>query len=444
MKTLIKNGIIVNEGLSFKGGLFVDGDRIAAITSDEARLSLLEGSADRVLDIEGLYLLPGVIDDQVHFRYPGATHKATIASESAAAALGGVTSYMDMPNNTPPATTSSALQEKTDVASRESYVNYSFYLGADNTNISEIESLDVHRVCGVKVFMGSSTGNMLVDDEAALSAIFKKSPVLVATHCEDEGIIRSNLACAISQYGDDIPVQMHPQIRSRQACIASSRKALALARQNGTRLHILHVSTAEEVEMIRDARRSGVDVSGEICVHYLCFCDEDYSRLGTLIKCNPAIKSREDRDALRRAVAEGVISVVATDHAPHLLSEKQNPYTKAPSGLPLVQNSLQAMLELVREGVFTLEDVVDRMSHSPALRFEISGRGYLREGYFADLTVVDLRRGCIVRPAYKCGWSPFKEFSSTVVHTFVNGTQVVSDGALLPFSGAGRQLTFER
>jgi dihydroorotase, multifunctional complex type len=444
LKTLIKNGIIVNEGLSFKGSLFVDGDKIAAITSDASESDILERRADRVLDIEGLHLLPGVIDDQVHFRFPGATHKATIASESAAAALGGVTSFMDMPNNNPPATSSASLQNKVEVAARESYVNYSFYLGADNTNISEIENVDVRRVCGVKVFMGSSTGNMLVDNDEALSAIFSRSPILVATHCEQENIIRANLAAAVEKYGDDIPVSMHPSIRSREACIASTKKAISLAAENGTKLHVLHVSTAEEVELIREARKTGLDVSGEICVHYLCFCDEDYQRLGTLIKCNPAIKSRSDREALRRAVAEGVISVVATDHAPHLLSEKQNVYTKAPSGLPLVQTSLQAMLELSKEGLFTVADVVDRMSHSPARRFEISRRGFLREGCFADLAVVDLNRQCTVQPAYKCGWSPFEGFSSTIVHTFVNGEQVVSDGVLLPFSGAGDQLTFDR
>ena len=444
MKTLIKNGIIVNEGLSFKGSLFVDGDKIAAITSDASESDMLERRADRVMDIEGLHLLPGIIDDQVHFRFPGATHKATIASESAAAALGGVTSFMDMPNNNPPATSSAALQSKVAVAARESYVNYSFYLGADNTNISEIENVDVKRVCGVKVFMGSSTGNMLVDDDAALSAIFGRSPILVATHCEQESVIRANLAAAIEKYGDDIPVSMHPSIRSREACIASTKKAISLAAKNDTKLHVLHVSTAEEVELIREARKAGLDVSGEICVHYLCFCDEDYQRLGTLIKCNPAIKSRSDMEALRMAVAEGIISVVATDHAPHLLSEKQNVYTKAPSGLPLVQTSLQAMLELSREGLFTVEDVVDRMAHSPARRFEISRRGYLREGCFADLTVVDLNRPCSVHPAYKCGWSPFKAFSSTIVHTFVNGVQVVSDGVLLPFSSAGAQLTLDR
>lgn len=443
MKTLLKNGIIVNEGVSFRGSLFIDDSFISAVITDESSLSTYETEADRVIDLDGLYLFPGVIDDQVHFREPGMTHKATIESESGAAALGGVTSYMDMPNNNPPACTLPLLEAKYDRAGEVSYVNYSFYFGANNDNIDDILRLDPKKVCGVKVFMGSSTGNMLVDNRASLERIFKESPLLIATHCEKESIIKENTAKAVALYGEEIPVEMHPQIRSVEACVESTKEALELALRYGSRLHILHISTAREVEMLSEAKRLSSNISGEICAHHLFFNDSDYAKYGTRIKCNPAIKSIEDMNALRAAVRSGVVSVVATDHAPHLLSEKQNDYLHAPSGIPLVQNSLQMMLELASEGVFTLEEVADRMSHAPARCFNIAKRGFIREGYYADIAVVDLNTHCEVVPASKCGWSPFESFGSSVVHTFSNGVQVVENGRLTGRKSA-KQLEFNR
>lgn len=430
MRTLIKNGTIINEGLSFRGSLFVDNGVIEDIISDSALIPQYESQADKVIDIEGLYIMPGAIDDQVHFREPGAVYKADIESESAAAVLGGVTSYMDMPNNTPPTCHGFLLDKKFAIAKEKSYANYSFYFGATNDNASEIASLNKNRVCGVKVFMGSSTGNMLVDDPLALEKIFKCSPILIATHCEEESIVKNNLSQAQIRYGDDIPIEQHPNIRSREACIISTRKALNLAIRHKSRLHVLHVSTADELDLIKVAKSVNPNVSAEICVHYLWFCDKDYQKYGTRIKCNPAIKSENDMFALRKAVRDGFVSVVATDHAPHLLPEKENIYIDAPSGLPLVQHSLLMMLELSKQGVFKLEKVVDAMSHGPAICFNVARRGFIRKGYFADLTVFNYDCPTAVLPAYKCGWSPFSLFSSSIVHTFVNGVQVVKDGKL--------------
>lgn len=460
MNVLIKNGTIVNEGRSFAGSLLLAGGRIARIYpgsgSGMPQEAAAPGSADpqipdgplQVLDAAGLHIFPGVIDDQVHFREPGGEEKGTIASESAAAVLGGVTSFMDMPNNNPPAVTGRMLEEKFAIADRCSAANYSFYLGATDGNIGEIEQVDPASVCGVKVFMGSSTGNLLVADPRALEEIFRRSPVLVATHCEEERIIRENLREYTSRYGNDIPFASHPDIRSREACIRSTERALGLAMRHGTRLHIVHVSTAEEIEMIRQARASNPRISAEACVHYLWFSREDYARFGSRIKCNPAIKEETDRQALRRAVKEGVIPVVATDHAPHPAGEKDRPYLQAPSGLPLVQHSLQLMLDLAARGVFTVEEVVARMCHGPAECFNIRQRGYIREGYFADLVLADLSRPdshTPLHPAYKCGWSPFAghTFGSSIRHTFVNGVQAVRDGQL---TGArpGVRLAFDR
>jgi len=443
LKILIKNGTIVNEGLSYVGSIFINNELIEDVTSDKEKVKEYACVCDEVIDATGLYVMPGVIDDQVHFREPGATQKGSISTESAAAVLGGVTSYLDMPNNNPPICSLVLLENKFHIAAKESYANYSFYFGANNDNIDQIIKIDKRRVCGVKVFMGSSTGNMLVDNPMTLALIFSQAHVPIATHCEDEKIIRSNLKAAIGKYGDDIPISEHPNIRSREACISSTRKAINLALHYKSRLHILHISTKEEIDMIRVAKTINPKITGEICVHYLWFCDKDYEYYGAKMKCNPAIKTEADMYALRSAVRDGIISVVATDHAPHLEFEKDNLYVYAPSGMPLIQNSLQMMLELCKNGVFNIEDVVDRMSHSPAKCFDIYNRGYIRPGYFADIAIVNYNKDNIVVPAYKCGWSLFSHFSTSVVHTFVNGTQVVKNGELTGLKPA-KELAFNR
>lgn len=442
MVTLIKNGTIVNEGLSFAGSLLIEGNRISKIiresdfdTPDKYREAVESIEAEKSVDATGMHVMPGVIDDQVHFREPGNTQKATIASESAAAVLGGVTSFMDMPNNNPPTTTNEALEGKFAIAAKESMANYSFYLGATNENLEEIKGVDTKKVCGIKVFMGSSTGNMLVNNPETLEKIFRESPTLIATHCEEEDIIKANMAAFTEKYGEDIPFGMHYKIRSREACIECTRRALDLAVRNRSRLHILHISTADEIEMIRAARKLNPMIEGEVCVHYMWFNCNDYASYGSKMKCNPAIKTPEDMEAIRKAVKEGIIKVVATDHAPHLAQEKQNNYTKAPSGLPLVQHSLQLMLELGRKGIFSVEDIVARMSHGPAECFGIKERGFIREGYFADLAIINLNlpdNYSTSHPAYKCAWSPFEgmTFGSSIVHTFTNGVQVVANGTL--------------
>lgn len=441
MNILIKNGTIVNEGLSFKGSLLIENERISQIIkesaapTEEIKQIYLNKKIDKVINASGMYILPGVIDDQVHFREPGNPAKATIESESRAAVLGGVTSFMDMPNNNPPAVTNAALEKKFGIAAETSYANYSFYLGATNENIGEIKAVNKQRVCGVKVFMGSSTGNMLVNSTEALRAIFRESPVLIATHCEQEEIIRANLEIFQNKYGEDIPFEAHPEIRSRQACIACSERAIQLAIANNSRLHILHISTAEELDMIRQAQKINPKITGEVCVHYMWFNRGDYPHYGSKIKCNPAIKEESDMLAIRKAVKEGLIKVVATDHAPHLKEEKASKYLKSPGGLPLVQHSLQLMLELVKKEVFTLEEVAARMSHGPAECFRIKERGFIREGYFADLVIIhrDLPDNkSALHPAYKCGWSPFAgyTFGSSIVHTLVNGSHVVENGSI--------------
>lgn len=455
MSLLIKNGTIVNEGLSLKGSLFIKGEHIGKVilekdfsTPDEYLNHIDSINAEKIINAEGLHILPGVIDDQVHFREPGNTHKATIASESKAAVLGGVTSYMDMPNNTPATTTNKGLEEKYMIAKQDSYANYSFYLGATNENIEEIKSADKTKVCGIKVFMGSSTGNMLVNDNEQLNAIFKESPTLVATHCEQEDIIKANLELYKNKFGEDIPFEMHPSIRSREACIECTKRALELAIANNTQLHILHISTADEIELIKEAQKINNKISGEVCVHYMWFNDSDYSQYGSKVKCNPAIKRESDMLAIRKAVKDGIIKVVATDHAPHLKEEKQNKYLQAPSGLPLVQHSLQLMLELAKQEIFTIEDVVSRMSHGPAECYQIDKRGYIREGYYADLAIVNLNlpdKISTTKPAYKCGWSPLEgfTFSSSIAHTVVNGAIVVENGEFKEIKNA-KPLSFNR
>ena len=447
---LIKNGLLINEGRSFNGDILVIGNRIAHITDREKNASEESNGdliADKVIDAKGMFVIPGIIDDQVHFREPGATHKGDIESESMAAVLGGVTSYMDMPNNNPPAITSEALQAKEGVAAAKSYANYSFYIGATNDNIEEILSADPTQICGVKVFMGSSTGNMLVDNETALNRIFAESSLLIATHCESEPIIKESLAKAIEKYGEDaIPFEEHPKIRNREACIASSKKAIELALKHNSRLHVLHISTKEEVELIRNCKSDRI--TGEVCVHYMIFDNTMYKTMQSQIKCNPAIKSIEDREAIIKAVKDGVIKVVATDHAPHTRQEKENGYLKSPSGLPLVRHSLQLMMEMRAKGIFTIEEIVDRMCHSPATNFGVKERGFLCEGYYADITILDPTKEYNMQehpPPYKCGWSPFENtiFTSSIIHTIINGIPVVLNEKLTGERG-GEKLLFNR
>jgi len=442
-QTLICNGTIVNEGKSYRGSILINGSKIERIYSLKDKLP----EADTIIDAEGKLVIPGVIDDQVHFREPGSTHKGSIVTESAAAVLGGITSYMDMPNNTPAAITIEAIEAKNSIAKSASYANFSFYLGATNDNIEEIKKANPQETCGVKVFMGSSTGNMLVDNEETLNNIFKESKLLIATHCESEPIIKQNLKEAKEKYGEmEIPFSEHCNIRSREACIESSKHAISLAQKYNSRLHILHISTEEETLLIEEASKISPKITAEACVHYMLLDSSMYNKMGSKMKCNPAIKEKRDREAIIKAVKNGVIKVVATDHAPHTLDEKQNNYLNAPSGLPLVQHSLQIMLEMAKEGVFSIEEVVDRMAHSPAINFKVSLRGFIREGYFADIVIVDPNKKdslTTTNPAYHCKWSPFegKVFNNSIVHTFVNGIQVVALGQLTG-KKAGTKLLF--
>ena len=428
MRTLITNVTMVNEGVYFNGCLLINDLYIEKIFQEPEALEnarLFSPEPDVTVDGTGLILIPGVIDDQVHFREPGQPAKGSIEQESRAALLGGVTSFMDMPNNNPPAITAALLKEKYSRAARTSYINYGFYLGATNGNAGEVTA-SPPTGCGLKIFMGSSTGNMLVDDPIALETFFRDYKGIIATHCEEETIIRHNLQQAKEQYGEHIPVEMHPIIRSREACIASTRKAIELATRFGTRLHILHISTKEEVALIQEAAIRNPQITGEVCVHHLWFSDGDYTKMGNLIKCNPAIKTMEDREALRQAVAKGIIGVIGSDHAPHTLEEKQAPYLNAPSGLPLVQHSLQMMLELYDKGLFTLPRIVEGLCHGPARVFGLSRRGFLKEGYFADLVLIDPAHGMTVTKeslAYTCGWSPLEghTFSNTIRSVYING-----------------------
>ena len=440
---LIKNAELVNEGRRFHADLRVKGGRIETIAGDlDAR------PGEQVIDAAGLWLLPGMIDDQVHFREPGLTHKADIASESRACAAGGITSFMEMPNTKPPALDRDTLEAKYARAAETSAVNYAFYLGASNDNLEAIRSLDPKAAPGIKVFMGASTGNMLVDDPDVLDGIFREAPTPIITHCEDTPMIDALHAKAREKYGDDIPAREHPLIRSREACIKSTRLAISLARKHGSRLHVLHISTADELALFEPGPLKGKKITAETCVHFLHFDDRDYERLGFLIKCNPAIKTAADREAITRALAEGRLDVLATDHAPHLLEEKAQPYDKAPSGLPLVQFALQAALQRVFEGELTLERVVEAVSHAPAQLFDVAERGYLREGYAADLVLVDPNKPHMVRRdevLSKCGWSPFEgeTFKSSIAATFVNG-QRVWDGRAVDASVRGQRLAFNR
>lgn len=440
---LIQHAHLVNEGKITEADVWIQDGRIHTIGPNLTRI------ADQTIDARGLYLLPGCIDDQVHFREPGLTHKADLHTESRAAAAGGITSFMEMPNTNPQTLTQELLQAKYDRAAAVSFVNYSFFMGASNDNLEEVLKTDPTTVCGIKVFMGSSTGNMLVDDEAVLDKIFREAPMLVATHCEKEEVIRANLARFTAQYGEDIPVQYHPTIRSEEACFRSSSQAVALARKYNTRLHILHISTEKELDLFRnDVPLAEKRITAEACIHHLWFSAEDYERKGMFIKWNPAVKKATDRAAIRAAVKDGRIDIVATDHAPHTLTEKSQNYAHAPSGGPLVQHALVAMLEMMHQGVFTLEQIVQKMSHDPAICFQIEDRGYLREGYYADLVLVDLNRPWTVsrdNVLYKCGWSPFEEqtFQAQVLATWVNGYPVYQNGAFGK-EGMGQRLTFQR
>jgi dihydroorotase len=448
MNTVIKNANILNEGKVFEGNVWIENDKIRKIfTADDDVLDIPKDAL--TIDAGNKLLMPGIIDDQVHFRDPGLTHKGDIFSESRAAAAGGVTSFMDMPNTSPPALTLDLLEEKYSMASRNSLINYSFYLGASNSNIAEINKINPANICGVKVFMGSSTGNMLVDSENALAAIFSESPVIVAVHCEDEDTVRQNSMLYRQKFGEDVPASCHPAIRSVEACYKSSAKAVELAAKYGTKLHVLHLSTAKELDLFENSSENRIpEITAEACVHHLWFSDSGYEKLGNRIKCNPAIKSANDRDALREAVKNGKITVVATDHAPHTADEKRKKYFEAPSGLPLVQHSLSAMMEMHLQGIFSLFDIVERMCHCPAKLFNIRRRGYIREGYYADLTLVDMNAGyspCSSNILYKCGWSPFEglDFSTKVEKTWVNGSLVFDSGKIMEANCAGR-LEFER
>lgn len=442
MKKIIKGGTLVNEYRQYKADIVINHGCIEAILPEGVTTEDAE-----IIPAEGCYVLPGVIDDQVHFREPGLTHKGNIAEGSRAAAAGGVTSFMDMPNVLPPTTTKKLLEEKQEIASRTSLVNYSFYLGASKDNINEIKHVDTRTTCGIKLFMGASTGNLLVDDLPTLERIFAESPILIATHCEYTPTINQNLVRYKEKYGDNIPPQCHPLIRNREACLKSSSLAVSLAKKFGSRLHVLHLSTADELVLFEQGPVSGKKITAEVCAHHLWFNDEAYLNKGNFVKWNPAIKTEKDRQALLQALNEKVIDVIATDHAPHTISEKSGPYTQAASGGPLVQHSLVILLELARQGAITIERVVDGMCHAPALLFGIEKRGFLREGYKADICIVEKNTWTVNKEnlLYQCGWSPLEgqTFHYKVRTTLVNGT-IVYDKGDFPATPQGELLTFSR
>lgn len=444
---LIHKATIINEDELFTGSVLIDGEKISAVFRDEVPEHIFNRNCD-VIDARGLYLLPGVIDDQVHFRDPGLTHKGDLATESRAAVAGGVTSFMEMPNTNPQTITIDALHAKFESAAEKSMANYSFYLGATNDNVKELVKVDKKNVCGVKVFMGASTGNMLVDNPKALQQIFAEVDSLIATHCEKEEIIRENVSVYKKKFGEDIPVQYHPLIRSEEACYRSSEQAVELADKYGSRLHVLHLSTSREMSLFSNAPIPDKKITAEVCVHHLWFTDEDYQRLGAKIKWNPAVKTSADREALRMALKSGKLDIVATDHAPHLLSEKEGGCLKAASGGPLVQHSLQMMLELAKQDVYSLELVVRKMCHDPAVLFGVKDRGFIRKGYFADLVLVNPHQPYTVTSSnllYKCGWSPLEgeTFSHSIEKTFVNGA-LVFNGKEITGDKKGKPLQFNR
>jgi len=442
MKTsLFKEARLINRGKIFEGDLLDKGHRIERIDSSIN----VEGSVTEI-PVSGRYLIPGIIDDQVHFREPGLEHKGNIYSESRAAIAGGITSFMEMPNTKPPAVTQELLEAKYQIGSTNAWANYSFFMGATNDNLEEVLKTDPSMVCGVKVFMGSSTGNMLVDNKATLEQLFSSCPMLIATHCEDEATIRRNMAEANERYGKVIPPSAHPWIRSREACLLSSSQAVELAKRHNTRLHILHISTADEVILFEQGPVGNKRITAEACVHHMYFSDQDYVALGNQIKCNPAIKTPEDRAAIFKAVFEDRIDIIATDHAPHTWEEKSQSYEQAPSGLPLVQHTLLLMLSHWQEGRIKLERIVDKMCHAPADCFRVAERGYLDEGYYADIVLVDVEKATTVTKEsllYKCGWSPLegRTLPGKIDGTWVNGTRLFEDGNVIG-EPAGKRLTF--
>jgi dihydroorotase len=442
----IKNATIINEGRTFRGEVLINGEYIASV--DLPGQAIIPEKA-RIIDASGLLLIPGIIDDQVHFREPGLTYKGDIFTESRAAVAGGITSFMDMPNTVPQTVTLILLNEKFIIGSEKSLANYSFYIGATNTNIDEVMKADPSEVCGIKLFMGSSTGNMLVDNEDALKDLFSLADMPVACHCESEPVIKRNIEKYREIYGEEVPVKMHPLIRSREACFLSSSHAISLAKDYNTRLHILHLSTADEMKLFdNEVPLSQKRITGEVCVHHLWFDETSYDEKGTLVKWNPAIKTRFDRDALLNGTINDLIDVVATDHAPHTIEEKNNTYFKAPSGGPLVQHSLVAMLELWQRRLISIEKIVEKMCHNPAILFNIKERGFIREDYKADLCLVDPADPWTVSKEnilYKCGWSPFEgtTFRSKVVKTIVNGT-IVYDQGVFDENYRGQRLKFDR
>ncbi|MBL85791.1 MAG: dihydroorotase [Winogradskyella sp.] len=442
---LIKNAKIVNEGKTIEGDILVEGDIIKEIDS-----SISVKSADiTVIDAEGNYVLPGMIDDQVHFREPGLTHKANIETESKAALAGGITSFIEMPNTNPQTTTVEKLEEKFAIAAETSYANYSFMFGGTNDNLDEILKVDPKTVAGLKLFLGSSTGNMLVDDPKVIEKIFSSTDMVISVHCEDEATIRENLAKYKAKFGDDIPMEKHPVIRSEEACYLSSSKAIELAKKTGARLHVFHLSTGKETSLFSNKiPLKDKKITAEVCIHHLWFSDEDYAKKGSHIKWNPAVKTSKDREQLLKALLDDRIDVIATDHAPHTLEEKNNPYTSAPSGGPLVQHALVALLEMHHQGKISIEKIVEKACHNPAILFDVEKRGYIKEGYFADLVIVDLNSPWTVNKSnilYKCGWSPFEgnTFKSRVTHTILNGQLVYNNFKVLNVK-ASKRLTFNR
>ena len=444
MKTLILNARIVNENDIKELDLLIENGRITQIEKD-----LQHKGVDEIIDAENLYLLPGIIDDQVHFREPGLTKKATIATESQAAVTGGVTSFMEMPNVVPPTTNMEAIKQKISIAQSTSFANFSFYIGATNDNITDLLALDDQLVCGVKVFMGASTGSLLVDDIDALHSIFSSVKVPIVTHCEDNETILENYHKAKAKYGDKIPVSMHPSIRSADACEKSTRLAISLAQEYDSDLHVLHISTAQELKLFSNAPIEEKRITAEVCVHHLWFNQDDYSELGNLIKCNPAIKTKFDQQALIEAVNSNKLDIIATDHAPHTIEEKMGNYSKAPAGIPLVQHSLLSLIDHFKKGKLTLETIVEKACHNPAIRFAVKERGFIREGYHADLVLINLNKSTSVSEdniLYKCGWSPFLDhtFQSKIEKTIVNGRVIYDGKNVIPSNRLVFPLKFNR
>jgi len=442
-RVLIKNARIVNQGHITKGDILIEGEFIVQIGKS------INNPEAQIIDAKNNYVLPGVIDDQVHFREPGLTHKATIKSESRAAAAGGITSFIEMPNTNPQTTTIKKLEDKFQIASKTSFVNYSFMFGGTNDNLDEILKVDAKNVAGLKLFLGSSTGNMLVDNAEVLEKIFSSTSLLISVHCEDEATIKKNTKLYIEKYGDNIPIKYHPIIRSEEACYLSSSKAIELAKKTGARLHVFHVSTGKETKLFTNKiPLKDKKITAEVCLHHLWFSDQDYEEKGTLIKWNPAVKTKEDRAQLWEALLDDRLDVIATDHAPHTLDEKNNVYTKAPSGGPLVQHALVAMFEAHHQGKISIEKLVEKMCHNPAILFQVEKRGYIKEGYFADIVIVNDNDPWTVNKdnvLYKCKWSPFEgtNFKSKVTHTLVNG-QLVYENATFHEVKAAKRLTFNR